>query len=399
MPVAAAIASASCDQRRRRGELPAEQVHARPVDERDGKHRRARRPRAPVAPRGWRARGTPSSSQSSKTVIDVDDRAQQQPAHDRLVTVERLVGVRLEREPEQRHARGRALRAARRQPVEHEVDRARRLRRRAARRAASAPRARAESASRRPRVHRRAERLEIRLARQRGIERFEPPGGVEQQRRSVGAARAGRTRTARAGGRAGRSGARPAGTVSATASELQRGLRRSRLELGLRGGQRPPAALRRIGRQLGRALEERGRRGDAAAAARAAGRALELRRPRASSKRAAACARCQARRSGSSCGSVASASARWTSRRSGTLAARYAAERTSGCRKRTRAPMSIRPAASAGAGLVGRDARAAPRRAAAASRRRRARPPRAAAAAGSRPAAAPAGARSPARCG
>ena len=38
-----------------------------------------------------------------------------------------------------------------------------------------------------------------------------------------------------------------------------------------------------------------------------------------------------------------------------TLAARYAAERTSGCRKRTRAPMSIRPAASAGAASSGRD--------------------------------------------
>ena len=58
--------------------------------------------------------------------------------------------------------------------------------------------------------------------------------------------------------------------------QLLRGLRRPRLELGLRGGQRPPAATGRDRGQLCRSLEEGGRRGDAAAVARAAGRALQL---------------------------------------------------------------------------------------------------------------------------
>ena len=47
--------------------------------------------------------------------------------------------------------------------------------------------------------------------------------------------------------------------------------------------------------------------------------------------------------------SVASASARCTCRRSAGVADWYTAERTSGCRKRTRSPNSIKPAASAAA--------------------------------------------------
>ena len=58
--------------------------------------------------------------------------------------------------------------------------------------------------------------------------------------------------------------------------------------------------------------------------------------------------RCQARRSGSDCGSVASASARCATRRSCGGAARYDADRTSGCRKLTRSPIASNPAVSAG---------------------------------------------------
>jgi hypothetical protein len=53
----------------------------------------------------------------------------------------------------------------------------------------------------------------------------------------------------------------------------------------------------------------------------------------------AAVARCHARRSGSRSRSVASASARCTARRSGSDAVEYTAERTSGCRNRTRVPV------------------------------------------------------------
>ena len=58
--------------------------------------------------------------------------------------------------------------------------------------------------------------------------------------------------------------------------QLQRGVGRAGVELGLRRGQRPRAPRRRVGRQLGRPLQERGRRRDAAAGLGPAGRALEL---------------------------------------------------------------------------------------------------------------------------
>ena len=57
----------------------------------------------------------------------------------------------------------------------------------------------------------------------------------------------------------------------------------------------------------------------------------------------APCARCHARRSGSSSGSVTSARARWAAWRSSVEAARYIAERTNGCRKVTRASISSSP--------------------------------------------------------
>ena len=178
LPVAAAIASASCDQRRGRGELPAEQVHARPVDEGDRKHGE----RAGLAGQLHRARG----ERVERVVVPqlehrhrLDDRRQQEPAHDRFVTVERLVGERLEREPERRRARGGALRAPRGQPVEDEVDRARRLRRRGRGAGRLGGLAHTGVGVEAARVHRRAEGLEVGLARQRGIERLEPPGGID----------------------------------------------------------------------------------------------------------------------------------------------------------------------------------------------------------------------------
>ncbi len=66
-----------------------------------------------------------------------------------------------------------------------------------------------------------------------------------------------------------------------------------------------------------------------------------------------ACARCQARRSGSTSGSVACASARCTSWRSLIDAVPYTADRTNGCRKRTRLPKSTKPDATAGPAASG----------------------------------------------
>ena len=87
------------------------------------------------------------------------------------------------------------------------------------------------------------------------------------------------------------------------------------LHAGLRRGQRAVGVPGRVGSQQHRPLEERRRGGQPAAGLRPAGRALEfsgdlLVRP------GAAWARCQARRSGSATGSVASASAACTCWRS-----------------------------------------------------------------------------------
>ena len=78
------------DQCRGRGELSAEQVHARPVDERDGKQGE----RAGIPSQLHRASGegveglvVPQLEHGHR----LDDRRQQEPAHDRLVTIERLV--------------------------------------------------------------------------------------------------------------------------------------------------------------------------------------------------------------------------------------------------------------------------------------------------------------------
>ncbi|WP_369830348.1 AAA family ATPase, partial [Mycobacterium sp. E2327] len=71
-----------------------------------------------------------------------------------------------------------------------------------------------------------------------------------------------------------------------------------------------------------------------------------------SSGLAVACARCQARRSGSNSGSVTSARARWACCRRCWGAEWYAAERASGWRNRARAPSSSTPPSTAGAAAL-----------------------------------------------
>ena len=83
---------------------------------------------------------------------------------------------------------------------------------------------------------------------------------------------------------------------------------RAGLHAGLRRGQDAFGMPRRIGGQQHRPLQERRGRGQPAAGLRPARRALQL-AATSSSGPAAAWARCQARRSGSACGSVTSASA------------------------------------------------------------------------------------------
>ena len=142
-------------------------------------------------------------------------------------------------------------------------------------RAASATVAHAAGGVEATRVDRRAERLEVRLARLREIERFERSGGVEQQRRGVAAAP---EREHDLGAQACEPG--PLEVVQRAQlgdhQQLERGVRGRRLELGLRGGERAPAAPRRVGGQRGRLREERGGRGSAAAGPRTPGRAFEL---------------------------------------------------------------------------------------------------------------------------
>ena len=206
----------------------------------------------------------------------LDDRRQQEPAHDLRVTVERLVADRLEREPERRHTRAGALRAPARQAVENEVDRSRRLRRRRRGSGRLGHLQHTGVGVEASGVHRRSEGLEVGLTRQRGIERFEPSGGIDKERRSRRCRDRRRTRSARAAAAAARAEARRAGVSSAVASSSSRGLAAPRLQLGLRGGESTRSSSCRVRGQLGRSLEERGRGRDAAPALGAVGRALEF---------------------------------------------------------------------------------------------------------------------------
>ena len=121
------------------------------------------------------------------------------------------------------------------------------------------------------------QRVEVGLACERGVERLEPLGGLEQQRGRVAAA-------------SHREGDLRAEEVHAGAVEFveRSGLRRGQqsegrvgragVVRGLRRGQRALRAARRLGRQFGRALQEGGGRRQAPARLRPVGRALQLAR-------------------------------------------------------------------------------------------------------------------------
>jgi hypothetical protein len=117
------------------------------------------------------------------------------------------------------------------------------------------------------------------LASHRGVERLQAPGGSEQQRRSVAAARAGEhdlraqplqpraLKLVERGKRGGR-------------QQLECRVRCRGIELRLRGIHRPLSPPRRIGAQLGRACQERRSRRRTATGLRPVGRALQLVRHR-----------------------------------------------------------------------------------------------------------------------
>ena len=113
------------------------------------------------------------------------------------------------------------------------------------------------------------------LASHRGVERFEAPGRMQQQRRSVAATAAGEgdLRAQPLQSRAlklierGKLGGR---------QQLERRVCCRSIELGLRGSQGAPAPVRRIGRQLRRARQERRGRGGAPTGPGPVGRALQL---------------------------------------------------------------------------------------------------------------------------
>ena len=214
--------------------------------------------------------------------------------------------------PLERRRAGRvALCEQRRQAVEEQVARRARRRRRGAGglRPPPARRPIAETAG----EHRRGERLQVRLARQRRVERLEPPGGVEQQRRRVAAApqreRDLRAQPVRAGRAAARRAAPARAAVSSSAAASGAPARRA-------WPAPPPARAPRA--QAGSGVSSAARSRNAAAAARPprrlrpVGGPLELGGDLLVGRRRSPCARCQARRSGSASGSVASASARCT---------------------------------------------------------------------------------------
>src|SRR4051794_21458706 len=100
----------------------------------------------------------------------------------------RLVPERLKRQPEGCHTGGRSLREPASHAVEKEVDRPRWLGRGGCRPGRLGGLTNAGMVVEVARVHGRSDGFEIRFARQRRVERLEPPRCIEEERRRVAAA-------------------------------------------------------------------------------------------------------------------------------------------------------------------------------------------------------------------
>jgi protein-tyrosine phosphatase len=117
--------------------------------------------------------------------------------------------------------------------------------------------------------------LEMRLASQSGVERFETPGGMEQQSWGVAAAPTGERNLRAQALQAGALNLIERGTIG-DRQQLDCRVGRRGVELGLRGSERPAAPLRRVGGQLRRVREERGGRRRSPACPRPLSRPLQL---------------------------------------------------------------------------------------------------------------------------
>ena len=105
-------------------------------------------------------------------------------AHD-VVVLTVVLHEHVERRPERRDARHVAFGEPRRKPIEEEVDRTRQLPGGRGVPGGHRHRLRADARAETPGIDRRADRLEVRLARRFDVERPEPPRRIEQQRRSI----------------------------------------------------------------------------------------------------------------------------------------------------------------------------------------------------------------------
>ena len=177
----------------------------------------------------------------------------------------------VQRAPERRLGRRVAVRDPQREGVHQEIDRPRlpRSGRRGPRRLGRLPQAV------RPGPHPRAERLEVRGARQAGIERVEAPGGADKQSRGLADAAlvegdlAAQLFDLRRLQRVDRAGLD-------RDQKLQRGVERAGVALRPRRGEQAARAESGVRRERGRVLEEGGGGRDAAARERAAGRAFQF---------------------------------------------------------------------------------------------------------------------------
>ncbi len=188
-----------------------------------------------------------------------------------------LVSERVDRPPQRRRSRGVSLRGQQRQAIQQQVRRARRLRR--WRRRPGSPRGlQYAPAGRQPaREEHGGERLQIGFPREPVIERFQPLGGLQQQRRRVAAAvQPERDLTVQQIDLRALELGQRSGLCDDNQSEC--GVERTGLVLGLGRGERPPSPARGLGRQRGGTVQKRGCCRQATPRLSAARRALQLRR-------------------------------------------------------------------------------------------------------------------------
>jgi hypothetical protein len=201
--------------------------------------------------------------------------AARQPEPAQLVLLRQpVVAERPERDLQRRRPRGEALAGEEREPVEQQVTGTRRGLP-AGGQNGGGDLARIASTDQAVGGERRRERLEIGLAREPRIQRLEPPGGLEQQRRSVAAARS-RKRDLRVQQLGARLLELVQGPPVGDRQQPQRGVVRPGLMLALCGDQRALSPAPGIGRQFDGALAKCRLRRQATAGPCSSRRALQL---------------------------------------------------------------------------------------------------------------------------